>query len=122
MNTQHVVERMLSTLLAWGVVFFPMLLVTSHLCFAETTKLVNPIQASNIQTFLLKIIEVLLVFALPIIILFIMYAGYLFVVARGVPAKIEEARSALLWAVIGGVIVLGANVIFAVINGTIKAL
>lgn len=122
MNTQHVVERMLSTLLAWGVVFFPMLLVTSHLCLAETTKLVNPIQASNIQTFLLKIIEVLLVFALPIIILFIMYAGYLFVVARGVPAKIEEARSALLWAVIGGVIVLGANVIFAVINGTIKAL
>lgn len=122
MNTQHVVERMLSTLLAWGIVFFPMLLVTSHLCLAETTKLVNPIKASNIQTFLLKIIEVLLVFALPIIILFIMYAGYLFVVARGVPAKIEEARSALLWAVIGGVIVLGANVIFAVINGTIKAL
>lgn len=122
MHTQHVVDRMLPRLLALGFVLLPMLLVTSHLCLAESTKLVNPIQASNIQTFLLKIIEVLLIFALPIIILFIMYAGYLFVVARGVPAKIEEARSALLWAVIGGVIVLGANVIFAVINGTIKAL
>ncbi len=122
MHTQHVVDRMLPRLLALGVVLLPMLLVTSHLCLAESTKLVNPIQASNIQTFLLKIIDVLLIFAIPIIILFIMYAGYLFVVARGVPAKIEEARSALLWAVIGGVIVLGANVIFAVINGTIKAL
>lgn len=122
MHTQHVVDRMLPRLLALGVVLLPMLLVTSHFCLAESTKLVNPIQASNIQTFLLKIIDVLLIFAIPIIILFIMYAGYLFVVARGVPAKIEEARSALLWAVIGGVIVLGANVIFAVINGTIKAL
>lgn len=51
-----------------------------------------------------------------------MYAGYLFVIAQGNPSKIEEARSALLWAVVGGVIVLGANVIYGVINGTIRAL
>lgn len=122
MNTQHVADRMLPTLLALGVVFLPMLLSATHLCFAESTNLVNPIDSPDIQTFLKKVIEVLLIFAVPLIILFIMYAGYLFVVAQGNPSKIEEARSALLWAVIGGVIVLGANVIYGVINGTIKAL
>lgn len=90
--------------------------------FAYSINILNPIKATNLQTFLLQVVDILLVFALPIIILFIMYAGYLFVIAQGNPSKIEEARSALLWAVIGGVIVLGASVIYGVINGTVQAL
>lgn len=82
--------------------------------------LANPLKSKSIEEFILKIIDVLLVFALPIIVLYIMYAGYLFVTAQGDSGQISTARSALLWAVVGGVIVLGARVIVAVIQGTIQ--
>ncbi len=81
----------------------------------------NPLKSQTISEFLGKIIEVILVFALPIIILYIMYAGFLFVTARGNTEQISTARTALLWSVVGGVIVLGARAILAVIEGTIKA-
>lgn len=84
-------------------------------------ELTNPLKSQSIEEFLLKIIDVLLVFALPIIVLYIMYAGYLFVTAQGDSGQVGEARSALLWAVVGGVIILGAKVIVTVIQGTITA-
>lgn len=87
--------------------------------YAQVT---NPIKSTTIQEFLLKIVDILLVFALPLVILYIMYAGYLFVMARGNPAKVTEARTALLWAVVGGVIVLGARIIFGIIEGTANSL
>jgi Type IV secretion system pilin len=86
----------------------------------EVTKLANPIQADNIIEFLEQIIDVLFVFALPIIVIYIMYAGLQFVLARGNPGEIEQARNALLWAIVGGVIILGAKIIITVIAGTIQ--
>lgn len=50
----------------------------------------------------------------------IMYAGFLFVTARGEPAKITQAKTALLYAVIGTAILLGAWTISEAIQGTIK--
>ena len=98
------------------------ILYTPLTTFAQGITLTNPINSQTIPEFLLKIIDILLVFALPLIILYIMYAGYLFVTAQGNPGKVTEARTALLWAVVGGVIVLGAKIIVDVIQGTANAL
>lgn len=87
----------------------------------DSTRLENPLKVQSVEEFIIKIIDVLLVFALPIIILYIMYAGFLFVTAKGDSGQISTARSALLWAVVGGVIVLGAQIIISVIQGTITA-
>lgn len=87
----------------------------------ETTELTNPLKAESISEFLIAIVDVLLIFATPIIVLYIMYAGFKFVTAQGNPSEIESARTALLWAVVGGVIVLGAKLILEVIQGTIEA-
>jgi hypothetical protein len=70
----------------------------------------------------MKIIEIILVFAVPIIVFFIIYAGFLFVTARGNENQIGTARTALTWAVIGGVIVLGANLILTVVQQTVNTL
>ncbi len=91
--------------------------------------LINPIKCSPaaeqkgecLIEFLLAIISVLLLFALPIIIFFIMYAGFQFVTAAGNESKVSAAKSTLLWAVIGGVIILGSKLIITVIQGTITA-
>jgi len=87
--------------------------------------IVNPLKSTSIadgpDSFLMKIIDVLLLFAFPIVVLFIMYAGFLFVTARGNESQITTAKAALTWAIIGGVIALGAKAIIAVITGTIEA-
>lgn len=80
----------------------------------------NPLEAESIIGFIFDIIDVLLIFAVPIIVLFIMYAGFLFVTARGNETQVTKAKSALLWAVVGGVIALGAKLIIEVLQGTIE--
>lgn len=55
-------------------------------------------------------------------VLMIMYAGFMYVTAKGDPGKIKAAHDALLWAVIGAAILLGAWVISEAIRGTINQL
>lgn len=88
----------------------------------ESTTLINPLGEGNnsIPALLGKVIDVILVFAIPIIVLYIMYAGFLFVTARGDTSQISTAKSALLWAIVGGLIVLGAKVILEIMQGTLK--
>lgn len=89
---------------------------------SNSGSLTNPLQSQTIQEFILKIIDVILVFAIPIIVLYIMYAGFKFVTAGGDSGQISEAKKALMYAIIGGVIVLGAKIIVEVIQGTVSAL
>lgn len=87
----------------------------------QAGQLCNPLKFSTITDFLIAIIDVLLIFALPLIILAIMYAGFMFVTAQGDTSKISKARAALTWAVVGGVIALSAKLIISVLQGTIDA-
>lgn len=54
--------------------------------------------------------------------LMIMWAGFLYVTARGDSSQIKRAHEALTWAVIGAAILLGARVISGAIEATIKQL
>lgn len=85
-------------------------------------QLTNPLNSTSIIDFLDAILDIILIFALPIIVFFIIYAGFLFVTARGNEQQITTARRALTWAVVGGVIVLGANALVEVIQGTVNAI
>lgn len=54
-----------------------------------------------------------------VIVLMIIYTGFLFVIARGNPSKIEDARRMLLYVIIGAAILLGATAISLVIGNTV---
>ncbi len=82
----------------------------------------NPLKATSITDLFMDLIEVVLVFATPLIVFFIIYAGFLYVTARGNPEQISQANKALLYSVIGGILILGAFVILRVIEGTVKAI
>ncbi|MDE2173184.1 MAG: hypothetical protein KGJ31_01100 [Patescibacteria group bacterium] len=56
------------------------------------------------------------------VILMLVYVGFLFVTARGEPGKISTARQALLWTVVGALILLGAKAISLGIQATVQAL
>ena len=85
-------------------------------------QLQNPLDSSisTIPDFFRAIISVLLVFAIPFIVFFIVWAGFLYVTARGNAEKIKQAHSALLYALIGGLLILGANLLLDIITNTVN--
>ncbi len=86
-----------------------------------TAELANPLDSSisSIPAFFNVLVDIILVFAIPFIVFFIIYAGFLYVTAQGNPEKIQKAHAALLYALIGGMLILGANVLLYVITNTI---
>lgn len=92
-------------------------------------KIINPFKCPNgqasctISDFIKTIVnEILIPIGGVIAVLMIIYAGFLYVTARGNSGKIETAHKALLWAVIGAAILLGAWVISNAISATVDQL
>ena len=68
-----------------------------------------------------QIVNVLLVIAVPIIIFFIIFAGFTYVTAQGNPEKIKLAPQSLHYAVIGGVIILGSSAMMVIVRNLVNA-
>lgn len=82
-------------------------------------ELFDPLNKS-IEEIFLAILDIIIVFAIPIVLFFIVWAGFLYVTARGDTSQLEKAHKALLYAVIGGLIVVGAQALLSVIKNTIS--
>lgn len=57
-----------------------------------------------------------------VVVIFIIYSGFLFVKARGNEKELEVAKKAFLYTVVGGAILLGATILATVIEGTVNEL
>lgn len=84
------------------------------------SKFKNPIAFPTIQDFLVAILNVVIVIATPIVVLFIIYAGFKYVTAQGKPEQIQEATKALTYAVIGGLVIISAVAIIKIIENLVK--
>lgn len=81
----------------------------------------NPLSFPSITDLLVAILNVAIIIALPIVVLFLIYAGFLYVTARGNAEKIQEASRALTYGIIGGIIIIGSVAITAIVKGTVTA-
>lgn len=86
----------------------------------SSIKTFNPLGESSLYGIANAILDILMVFAVPIILFFIVWAGFLYVTAGGKEDQITKATKALMYAVIGGVIILGAKVLLEVITNTVN--
>ena len=85
--------------------------------------LINPLKGgASLESFLNNILDFIIRIGAIIVVLMLVYVGFLFVVARGDPTKITTARQALLWTVVGALILLGAVAIKDGIIATMNAL
>jgi zinc transporter ZupT len=82
----------------------------------------NPIKVNTILELITLILKLIMEVGLPVIAIAIVYVGFKFVMAQGSSDKINEAKEAFLWVVIGAAIVLGAIVIRTIIMGTVESL
>lgn len=76
---------------------------------------------TTLEGLLVAILNIIVVIAVPIIILFIIYAGFLYVTARGNADQTQQATRALTYAIIGGVIVIGAVAIAEIVKNVVDA-
>lgn len=88
-----------------------------------TIKIENPFKSDTIEGLINTVLnDILIPIGGVVAVLMIMYAGFLFVTASGNEAQISKAKQALLYAVIGAAILLGAKVISDAILKTITQL
>jgi hypothetical protein len=84
----------------------------------------NPLGCNNtsVQAILGKIMNIVAAVGGVVVVFFIIYSGFKFVMAKGNPSEIEKAKETFFATVIGGAILLGAEIIANVVLGTINAI
>lgn len=88
----------------------------------ESGKLKNPLGDQTLIQFLNSIVEILVTIGIPIIIIMVIYSGFLFVTAQGNPEKLAKAKKAIMWTFIGAMILLGAEILSGAISETITTI
>lgn len=86
------------------------------------TVLENPLTVDSFADFIQEILSIVVRVGLPIIVIFMMYVGFLFIKARGNDQELTKAKTAFVYAVIGAALILGAWVISVGIANTIQGL
>ncbi len=105
------------TAISW--LTFPLLTAASH---GEThaDDFWPLVGITSIEDFLLAIIRIFILIGTPIAVLFMIYAGFLFVTARGNETQITSAKKTFFYTVIGIAILFGAEILARLVLETIK--
>lgn len=98
--------------------------------FAATTALAatfysNPIVIPGVNTipdFLLLLVDLVFLVAMPIVVLFIIYGGYQLLTAGDNEAKVSRAKFTIMWSLVGVAVLLGSKVIAKAIETTVLSL
>jgi hypothetical protein len=82
----------------------------------------NPLKFKTICGLVKGLLQAVMIIGIPIAVLFIVWAGFKFVMAQGKSDALIRARANLLWVIIGVAIFLAASLIAQVIMNTIEQL
>lgn len=74
------------------------------------------------EELVVAILRIFITLATPVIVLFIIFAGFKYVTAQGNAQQVQEATRALTYAIIGAVLIIGAVAISQIIASTVGAL
>lgn len=80
----------------------------------------NPTGRDSIEELILDVLTALIVIVTPIIVLMIIYGGFLYVTARGNAEQIRKATATLTYAIIGGALVITAVAITTMIEASVE--
>lgn len=90
--------------------------------FNLNIKLNNPLKVDTIQDAVKLFVNGVVRLAIPVLVLFYIWAGISFIFARGNPEKIKRAKDMFFYTIIGTLLILGAWAITNAIIGTINSI
>lgn len=85
----------------------------------------NPITYGGITTvpqLLLALVDLVFLIGVPIIVIFIIYGGFIFVKSGDNESELAKAKTIFMWTLVGALVLLGAKAISLAIQGTIDTL
>lgn len=114
-------KSIVRSVVSYSLVAIAIALVYVDISYAAitATEFKNPLGIKSIAELVSTFLKVMVLVALPIISLYVVYSGYLFIAARGNPEKLGDAKANFLYVIIGSVFILGAWVFASIIGGTI---
>lgn len=71
-------------------------------------ELENPLASETFADLIANVAEIVAEVGLPVAVIAIIYAGFLFATARGNEEQIKTAKKTFFWAIIGTALILGA--------------
>jgi hypothetical protein len=80
----------------------------------------NPLSFTTVCGLLLALLDVALVIGIPIMVLFLVYAGFLFVLARGSQEGLKKAKANFFYTILGIALFLGAWTLGQIVAATIN--
>jgi len=107
------------------ITILPLAFVTfAHAQTCSGGGLCNPLNPaiSSIPKFVEFLLKVMVQVALPVIALFIVYSGFMFIFARGNDEKLKIAKRNFMYVIIGTILILGAWVIATLLGNTVGQL
>lgn len=82
----------------------------------------NPLKIDNIKDAVRFFVNTLIKIAIPFIVVFFIWAGLKFILARGNPKDLEDAKKMFWYTIIGTLLILGAWTITNAIIGTVNSI
>ena len=89
---------------------------------ASSATVTNPLGVTSFCGLIKALLGAAIAIGIPVAVLFIVWAGLKFVLARGKPEDLKVAQQNMLWTVIGIGIFLGAWLLAMVIANTVNSL
>ncbi len=116
--------KLFTRLRAWGhqltvflfIAFLPLIALADPLSY----QLKSPIKSPSLQQLIIDVLGILITLLTPIVVIFIVLAGFKYVTARGDASKTKDATRALTYAIIGGILIIGAIAISRIIGGIVS--
>ena len=105
-----------------ALVAITLIAATTLTAHAQNTTLQNPLNFGTIPEFLAGALKALAMIALPIISLFLVISGFLFITAQGNQQKLDTAKKNFMYVIIGALLILGAWIIATLIAATVNQL
>jgi hypothetical protein len=90
--------------------------------FHLNVKLKNPLKVDSIQGAIQLFMNTVVKVVIPFIIVFFIFAGFKFILARGNPTELETAKKMFFYTLIGALLIFGAWAITNAIVGTINSI
>ena len=82
----------------------------------------NPTRYNSVDQYLVAVLRLFIGFAIPVLALFIVLAGFQFILARGNPVQLAKAKRNFIYVIIGTFLVLGAYMLGLMVAATLKQL
>jgi len=86
------------------------------------TQLCNPLRSQTLDQFVERVTTAAVRIGVPIAALFIIWAGFKFVTARGNPEGLKQAKSIFWWTIIGTAVLLAASLLANVLSTSVNQL